>query len=42
MKRTHICDEIENVPHSLTFSLEMLMYKGMRRVREKRFRVTSP
>ena len=42
MKRTHICDEFKNVPHSLTFSPEMPMYKGLRHVRDSRFSLTSP
>ena len=42
MKRTHICDEIENIPHILTFSSEMPMYKGLRHVRDIRFSLTSP
>ena len=33
---------IENVPHILTFSPEMPMYKGPKHVRDIRFSLTSP
>ena len=32
----------KNIPHSLMFSPEMPMYKGLRHVRDIRFSLTSP
>ena len=32
----------KNIPHILTFSPEMPMYKGLRHVRDIRFSLTSP
>jgi hypothetical protein len=35
-------DEFENIPHILTFSSEMPIYKGLRHVRDIHFSLPSP